>query len=325
MDTLDNTMDSLGETIDTLGNSLGSTLEEAGMETLGQHVSSAGEVYAALRAYAREQIPVITRFGIRVVLAILIFILGRRLVRWVLKIVRRSMERANADTGVIQFVGSFLKFSLYTLLLFTIAEYLGVEETSVAALLGTAGVTVGLALQGGLANLAGGVMLLIFKPFQVGDYIIQNGQAGNEGTVSKIEICYTTLSTIDDRIIVIPNGSLSNSSIVNVTAKDQRKLDVKVMISYQSSIDQAKGIIWKLLEEDPDVKVNEDTIVFVDELASSGIVIGCRAWVDTGVYWPTKWRLNQRIKEEFDSNGIIIPYNQLVVHMQDYQENTRGR
>lgn len=322
MDTLGNTMDNLGETIDNLGNTLGNTLEQAGMEELGQHVSSAGEIYRALRAYLREQLPAIIAYGIRVVLAILLFVLGRRFIRWVLKVVRRSMEKAGADTGVVQFIGSFLKFGLYTLLLFTIAEYLGVEETSVAALLGTAGVTVGLALQGGLANLAGGVMLLIFKPFQVGDYIIQSGQAGNEGTVSKIEICYTTLSTIDDRMIVIPNGTLSNSTIVNVTAKDQRKLDVKVMISYQSSIDEAKEIIWGLLEEDPDIMVNEDTIVFVDELASSGVVIGCRAWVETKVYWPAKWRLNQRIKEEFDANGIIIPYNQLVVHMQDRQDNS---
>lgn len=321
MDTLGNTMDSLGETIDTLGNSLGSTLEQAGMEELGQHVSSAGEAYNALRSYLQGQIPAIVAFGIRVVLAIVVFVVGRRLIRWILKVVRRSMEKANVDTGVVQFMSSFLKFTLYTLLLFTIAERLGVEESSVAALLGTAGVTIGLALQGGLANLAGGVMLLMFKPFQVGDYIVQSGQAGIEGTVSKIEICYTTLTTIDTRNIVIPNGTLSNSTIVNVTARDRRKLDVKAMIPYHSDISAVKDILWKLLEEDPDIQVNEETMVYVDELAASGIVMGCRAWVPTDAYWPAKWRMNQRIKEEFDAHGIEIPYQQLVVHMEQKEKD----
>ncbi len=320
---LGETVDNLGETIDTIGESLGNTLEQAGMEELGQKVSSMGELYDALMNYLKEQIPAVIGFGIRVVLAFVLFFLGRRLIRWILKVVRRSMEKASADTGVIQFTGSFLKFGLYTILLFAIAGYLGVDAASVAALLGTAGVTVGLALQGGLSNLAGGVMLLIFKPFQVGDYIIQSGQPGNEGTVSKIEICYTTLLTVDDRQVVIPNGTLSSSTIINVTANDQRKLDVKVTISYQSSIEKAREIILRLMEQDPDIQVNDDTVVFVDELGSSGVVLGCRAWVDTKVYWQAKWRLNENIKREFDANGILIPYQHLVVHLSEKSEEGR--
>lgn len=220
------------------------------------------------------------------------------------------------DAGVIQFASSAGKAVLYVLLIINIAVSLGVKESSVAALLGTAGVTVGLALQGGLANLAGGVLLLLFKPFVVGDYIIQDQSNGCEGTVAKIEICYTTLLSIDNKKIVVPNGTLSNSTIINVTAKENRKLEIKVGISYEADIQKAKRIIEKILREDADTKSDtKEMVVFVDELADSAVIMGLRVWVSTERYWPTKWRLNQKIKEEFDANGIVIPYNQMEVYV----------
>ena len=146
------------------------------------------------------------------------------------------MEKAGVDKGVAQFICSFGKILLYLILILNIATYFGVKESSVAALLGTAGVTIGLALQGGLENLAGGVMLLLFKPFQVGDYIIQDQSGGTEGTVYKIEMFYTTLTTVDNKHVIIPNGRLSNSTIINVTAQALRKLEIKVGISYDSDI-----------------------------------------------------------------------------------------
>ena len=229
---------------------------------------------------------------------------------------RRSLEKANVDAGVIQFASSAGKAILYILLIINIAVSLGVKESSVAALLGTAGVTVGLALQGGLANLAGGVLLLLFKPFVVGDYIIQDQANGCEGTVSKIEICYTTLLSIDNKKIVVPNGTLSNSTIINVTAKENRKLEIKVGISYEADIRKAQKILEKILREDPDTKSDTgEMVVFVDELADSAVIMGLRVWVPTERYWPTKWRLNQQIKEEFDANGIEIPYNQMDVYV----------
>lgn len=155
---------------------------------------------------------------------------------------------ANVDAGVVQFASSAGKAILYILLIINIAVSLGVKESSVAALLGTAGVTVGLALQGGLANLAGGVLLLLFKPFVVGDYIIQDQSNGCEGTVAKIEICYTTLLSIDNKKVVVPNGTLSNSTIINVTAKENRKLEIKVGISYEADIQKAKTILEKNTE-----------------------------------------------------------------------------
>lgn len=260
-------------------------------------------------------IPDITKFGIKVVLAIVAFWVGTTVIKWVVNIIRKSLTKSRLDTGVAQFMASLVKIVLYILLLFNISTSFGVKESSLAALLGTAGVTLGLALQGGLSNLAGGMMLLLFKPFQVGDYIIINEQAGSEGTVAKIEICYTTLLSIDNKHIVIPNGTLSNTTITNVTARDQRRLEIKVGISYTSNIRKAKEILEEILTDDPDTREDEEMVVFVDELAESSVVMGFRVWVATDRYWATRWRLNQRIKEAFDAYGIEIPYNQLDIHV----------
>ena len=267
------------------------------------------------KQYMENQVPAVMGFCIKVVLSVIVFFVGRKIIQWILNVMRRSLERANVDAGVIQFASSAGKAVLYVLLIINIAVSLGVKESSVAALLGTAGVTVGLALQGGLANLAGGVLLLLFKPFVVGDFI-QDQSNGCEGTVAKIEICYTTLLSIDNKKIVVPNGTLSNSTIINVTAKENRKLEIKVGISYEADIQKAKRIIEKILREDADTKSDtKEMVVFVDELADSAVIMGLRVWVSTERYWPTKWRLNQKIKEEFDANGIVIPYNQMEVYV----------
>ena len=287
-------------------------MDQAAIEEKVQEISTDVSRY---QQYVNDHIPDLVGFCLKVILAVIVFFVGRKLIKWLIKIVRNSMDRAGVDKGVTQFVCSLSKFLLYALMLFNIATYFGVKESSVAALLGTAGVTIGLALQGGLANLAGGVMLLLFKPFQVGDYIIQDQAGGCEGTVYKIEMFYTTLLSVDNKHIVIPNGTLSNSTIINVTARDLRKLEIKVGISYDSDIRKAKEILEKLLKEDPDTKEDKDMVVFVDELAESAVVIGFRVWVPTDRYWAARWRLNERIKEEFDAQGIKIPYNQLDVHV----------
>ncbi len=156
----------------------------------------------------------------------------------------------------------------------------------------------------------------MFKPFVVGDYIIQDQSNGCEGTVAKIEICYTTLLSIDNKKVVVPNGTLSNSTIINVTAKENRKLEIKVGISYEADIQKAKTILEKILKDDPDTKSDSrEMVVFVDELAESAVIMGLRVWVATESYWAVKWRLNQKIKEEFDANGIVIPYKQMEVYV----------
>lgn len=303
-------MDTLSETADKVNQGL----QNMGLD--GTSVKQSLKDILNFKEYLTEQLPALTGFCIKVVLSIIVFFVGRRIISWIVNIMRKSLERANIDAGVVQFISSAGKAVLYMLLIFNIAISLGVKESSVAALLGTAGVTVGLALQGGLANLAGGVLLLIFKPFVVGDYIIQDQANGCEGTVAKIEICYTTLLSIDNKKIVVPNGTLSNSTIINVTAKENRKLEIKVGISYDADIRKAKKVIEDILKADPDTRSdNSEMVVFVDSLADSAVIIGLRVWVPTDAYWKTKWRLNQRIKEEFDANGITIPYNQMEVYV----------
>lgn len=264
--------------------------------------------------YWETKIPLIGNFAGRVLLAILVYVIASKLIHKLCKIIVASMKRANADTGVTQFVSSFAKATLYGLLIITIATSFGVKESSIAALLASSGVAIGLALQGGLSNLAGGVIILILRPFVVGDYIIECTDK-QEGTVVKIDLFYTTLSTVDNRRITIPNGNLTSASIVNVTARDQRKLEIKVEIAYSSDLKKAKGILERLLHEDEHVLSDQEMQVFVDELGASGIMLGLRAWVNTEQYWPTKWRLNEEIKLAFDEEGIEIPFPQMDVHI----------
>ena len=264
--------------------------------------------------YWESKIPLIGNFAGRVLLAILVYIIASKLIHKLCKFIVMSMKKANADTGVTQFVSSFVKAALYGLLIITIATSFGVKESSIAALLASSGVAIGLALQGGLSNLAGGVIILILRPFSIGDYIIECTDK-QEGTVVKIDLFYTTLSTVDNRRITIPNGNLTSASIVNVTARDQRKLEIKVEIAYSADLKKAKGILERLLHEDENILSDQEMQVFVDELGSSGIMLGLRAWVSTDQYWPTKWRLNEEIKLAFDAENIEIPFPQMDVHI----------
>lgn len=268
-----------------------------------------------LTQYVQDSIPGLITFGLKVLAALVAFFIGRLVIRWIRKIVRRSFERSGADKGVEQFVDSLLKYGLYALLVFSLISSLGFDTTSVAAVLASGGVAIGLALQGSLSNFAGGVLILLLKPFVVGDYIIEDSN-GKEGTVKEIQIFYTKLSTIDNKTIVIPNGMLTNNSITNATAKDERQLDLRVSISYDADIRQAKNVIEELLEKDECIIKNEQINVFVHELADNAVVLGIRAWVKNEEYWTTRWRLLEEIKLSLDENGIEIPYPQMTVHMQ---------
>lgn len=269
-----------------------------------------------LTQYVQDSIPGLITFGLKVLAALVAFFIGRLVIRWIRKIVRRSFERSGADKGVEQFVDSLLKYGLYALLVFSLISSLGFDTTSVAAVLASGGVAIGLALQGSLSNFAGGVLILLLKPFVVGDYIIEDTN-GKEGTVKEIQIFYTKLSTIDNKTIVIPNGMLTNNSITNATAKDERQLDLRVGISYDADIRQAKSVIENLLIKDECIIKNEQINVFVHELADSAVVLGIRAWVKNEEYWETRWRLLEEIKILLDGNGIEIPYPQMAVHMKE--------
>lgn len=293
--------------------------ETTAAEEVVETTKNAVEEMNQFTAYLQENIPNIIEFGVKVLFAILFFLVGRAVIKWIRKIVRHSMERSNADVGVRQFVDSVLKVVLYFILLFSIATKFGVDAASVAALIASGGVAIGLALQGSLSNFAGGVLILLLKPFEVGDYIIEDTNK-NEGTVKEIQIFCTKLSTIDNKTIVIPNGILTNNSLTNATAKDERRLDLKVDISYEASIKEAKAVIETILKNDEAVLQDEDINVFVDALGESSVVLGARAWTKNEDFWSAKWRILEEIKEQLDAHHISIPYQQLMVHMAESQK-----
>lgn len=294
--------------------------ETTAAEEVVETTKNAVEEMNQFTAYLQENIPNIIGFGVKVLFAILFFLVGRAVIKWIRKIVRHSMERSNADVGVRQFVDSVLKVVLYFILLFSIATKFGVDAASVAALIASGGVAIGLALQGSLSNFAGGVLILLLKPFEVGDYIIEDTNK-NEGTVKEIQIFYTKLSTIDNKTIVIPNGILTNNSLTNATAKDERRLDLKVDIAYEASIKEAKAVIETILKNDEAVLQDEDINVFVDALGESSVVLGARAWTKNEEFWSAKWRILEEIKEQLDEHHISIPYQQLMVHMAESQKS----
>lgn len=252
--------------------------------------------------------------GIRVVLALLFLLIGIQVIKLIRKLVRKSLTRANADTGVIQFLDSFVKAVLYLILFFSIASGFGLDATSVVALLGSAGVAIGLALQGSLSNFAGGVLLLLLKPFKVGDYIRED-TGGNEGTVSEIQLFYTKLLTPDDKVVILPNGTLANHSLTNYTATAKRRLDLTVSISYEADLKLAKDIAMELLKKDPATLQDHEMNVFVSSLGDSGVQLTLRCYVSNEEYWPVQGRLYEAVKLEYDKHGIEIPYNQLDVHI----------
>ncbi len=268
----------------------------------------------SIMVYLESNIGVAVSFALEVVLAILVFIVGGKVIKWILSLVNTSFEKMEIDKGIQQFANSFLKALLYILLIISIGTKFGLETSSIAALLASAGVAVGLALQGSLSNLAGGVLILLLKPFVVGDYILEDSNK-NEGVVKEIQIFYTKLQSVDNRIIVIPNGTLANTSLTNITGQPTRRLDLKISIGYGADLRKAKEIINSMLVNNEHIDHERETFVVVEDLADSAVIIGCKAWVETTEYWAVRWQMLEDIKLRFDEEGIEIPFNQLQVHM----------
>ena len=268
-----------------------------------------------LQKYLQELPDKALRFGVKILLAVIVLIVGIQIIKLLRRIVRKSMQRANADTGVVQFVDSFLKAVLYILLFFMIASGFGLNTASIVALLGSAGVAIGLAVQGSLSNFAGGVLILLLKPFKVDDYIIISGNA-NEGTVMEIQLFYTKLVTVDNHVVIIPNGELTTSNIINMSTLSERRINISVSIAYDADIRTAKEVIQSVLEQDATVLKDKEHFVFVDELADSGVNLKVRCWSRNEDYWETKWRLTENVKYALDEAGISIPFPQMDVHLE---------
>lgn len=251
--------------------------------------------------------------GLRIVLAVLVLLMGIQLIKLIRKVLKKALVKSRVDESAVRFIDSFSKYALYFFLIIITASWLGVDAASIIAILGSAGVAIGLAVQGSFSNFAGGVLILILKPFTVGDYI-KDG-LGNEGTVKTIDVFYTQLVTPDNKTIVLPNGTLANGCITNFSECKMRRIDILVSIAYDEDIKKAKKVLEQVLINDADVQENQERLVFVENLAESSVNINVRCWANNDVYWEVKWRLTENIKYALDDAKIRIPYPQLDVHV----------
>lgn len=285
---------------------------QAQLDTEAQLLQEISDNPGVIRTYLEGMVPSLLSFLVQVIVAIIVLLIGSRIIKFLLKLIKKSLDRSKVEAGVVTFLCSLVKYSLYFVLAMIILAQFGVTTSSVVAVLGSAGLTLGLALQGSLSNFAGGVLILLLKPFVVGDYII-DGATGQEGTVSSITIFYTKLLTVDNRMILIPNGTLSNSSITNVTHMEKRRIDLLIGVSYEANLAKIKQVLFDVVKSEDKILPGEPVDVYVSELADSSVQMGVRAWVKTEDYWPIRWKMTEDIKNALDANGISIPYPQMDV------------
>lgn len=264
-------------------------------------------------------INLVVELGKDLLVCILIVFIGMKLEKWLHKVIKKSMNKANMEPIVIKFLLSLLKFAIYAVMLSMVIGVLGIPGSAFIAVLSTAGLAIGLALQGSLANFAGGILILLFKQFKIGDYIREDSH-GNEGIVVGIDLFYTKLQSVDNKTIIIPNGTLANNSLSNFTAQQKRRIDIIIGISYNSDIKLAKDVLMNVLKDQESILPEEELVVYVHGLEDSRIEIGARAWVPTDLYWPVKWELTEKFKLALDENGIEIPFNQLSVTLSQNKE-----
>ncbi len=260
---------------------------------------------------SRNVVNFATTYGIRIIGAILILVIGRIIAGWARKLVTKVMTSRDADRALMSFIRSLVFYLIIVFTWIAVLSKFGVETTSLVAVLGAAGFAIGFALQGSLGNLAAGVMLLIFRPFKIGDYV---DIAGTAGTVKDLELFVTTLTTPDNVRVIVPNGGVFGSVIRNFSAEDVRRVDMVFGISYGSSIDKAVQVMKGVIEADDRVLKEPQLLIAVSELADSSVNFTVRPWVKKEDYWAVKFELTERIKKAFDAEGIEIPFPQVTVH-----------
>lgn len=266
--------------------------------------SSADKVIASLVQHCSE-------LGWTLLKALLVFIVGRFLINLVNKLVKSLLAKRNVEPSVKSFVGSLVNVGLTILLIVSVVGALGVQTTSFAALLASAGVAVGMALSGNLSNFAGGLIILLFKPFKVGDYVEAQGTGG---TVSEIQIFHTILKTPDNKVVYVPNGALSSGTVTNYSTQTERRVDWTFNVSYGADFDKVKQVIEALLACDMRVKKTPAPFIALNALADSSVNIVVRVWVDSADYWDVFFDMNKTVYEAFNATGIEFPFPQLTVH-----------
>ena len=282
------------------------------VESVSDNIEQLSKDVSKLSQIGSDLIDKAVAFGIDIIIAVIIFVIGKFIIKFILKFVDRIFAKSSADEGVAKFIHSVLKVTLYIILAITICVQVGIETTSFAAIVASGGLAIGLAFEGSLSNFAGGVMILIMKPFTVGDYIESNGV---EGTVYKIDIFYTSLKTVDNKSVKLPNGTLSNSILTNYSMNEKRRVDVEVGIGYDDNIELARKELEKVMNSYSNIMRDESNVVVVKNLADSAIIMEVRVWVPTEYYWDCKFYLNEQIRVAFDKAGISIPFNQLDVNV----------
>ena len=267
-----------------------------------------------------QYIPGLIGLIISIILALISYWIGIRIISIVRKIIIKTLKKHNIEEGVSTFLDSLIKLVLNIGLFVFILGIFGVTSTSIAAAVAALGLTAGLSLQGALSNFAGGVLILMLKPFHIGDFIIEDTK-GNMGEVIDISIFYTKIMPPDGRIVVIPNGSLANNSLVNLSTSGKRREDIVIGISYDSDIKTAKEVLTKLIDEETRALVEEERLVFVKNLADSSVEIGARFWTSVDDYWQTQWDFIEKAKYELEAAGVVIAFPQMDVHIDQISKN----
>ena len=256
-------------------------------------------------------------FGISLFIALFILLIGRQVVKIVIKVISSALERSNTEDTVRIFVTNLLNTLLMIVVFIAAINQLGIQTTSIIAVLGAAGLAIGLALQGSLSNFAAGILIVIYRPYKVGDYI----QADNHlGTVDDIQIFSTVLKTPDNKLVIVPNGSIMNGSIVNFSNQDKRRVDIIASCSYEDDIDKVKSVLADILSKDDRILSEPKPRIAVSELADSSVNLIVRPWVKNSDYIDVYYSLLEEIKKRFDQEGISIPYPQSDVHIHNHTE-----
>ena len=252
------------------------------------------------------------QYGVKVLMALVIFVIGKWVVKRLSAVLEKLMEKNAVDPAIRHFTGSLVYYALLIFVCIAALGQLGIQTASFVAIVGAAGLAVGLALQGSLSNFAAGVLLLIFRPFKVGDFI---EAAGTSGVIQNIQIFTTELHTGDNKKVIVPNGRIISGNIINYSANDTRRVDLVFGIGYQDDIDAARAVIESLLAADERVLDEPKPLVAVVALADSSVNFVCRPWVKSSDYWPVHYSLTEAVKKAFDANGISIPFPQRDVHL----------
>lgn len=252
------------------------------------------------------------KFGLKLLAALAVFVIGRWLAKFLANMLRRMLRRAEADETLIRFLGNLSYAILLTLVILAALSQLGVQTTSFLAMLGAAGLAIGLALQGSLSNFAAGIMIILFRPYRVGDYV---EAGGTSGTVDEVQIFNTVMNTPDNKRVIVPNAQITSDTIVNYSINDRRRIDMVFGVSYADDMRKVREIIEEVLAAENRILSEPAPTIGVLELADSSVNFAVRPWVNTADFWPVKFALQEAMKRRFDDVGISIPFPQRDVHV----------